>query len=163
MGTGASSRLVLRGADGAENSVRITATDDDGNNTDAAGLSALSFDPAATAGTGRNLSQTQAAQDAKYTLDGLALTSPTNTLSSVVEGVTLTLKKETASPVDVNVSVETVAVQPGAPANGPLMSVSTPSRSTSPGGVLVDSATAIPGASARSARTRLRKRRRIAI
>ncbi|MFD0669585.1 flagellar filament capping protein FliD [Ramlibacter sp. MAHUQ-53] len=111
VGSGAQTRLVLRTPDGADSSVQITAADDDGNSTDAAGLSALAFDPAAAAGSGKNLSQTQAAQDAKYTLDGLALTSPTNTAADAITGVTLTLRKVTTAPVDLTVSVETVAVR----------------------------------------------------
>ncbi len=109
--SGGSSRLVLRSADGADSSIRLTATDDDGNDTDAAGLSALAFDPAATAGAGKNLTQTSTAQDAKFTLNGLALTSATNTPADVMEGITLSLKKVTTAPVDVTVSVETVAVR----------------------------------------------------
>jgi flagellar hook-associated protein 2 len=109
--SGGSSRLVLRGADGADASVRITASDDDGNATDAAGLSALAWDPAAAAGAGRNLTQTQAAQDALYTLDGLSLASATNSPTGVLEGVTLQLKKVTTAPVDLTVSIETMAVR----------------------------------------------------
>lgn len=109
--SGGQARLVLRGADGADSSVRITATDADGNATDAAGLSALAFDPAATAGAGRNLSETQAAQDARFSVDGLALTSATNTPSGVLEGVSLSLKQVTTSPVELTVAIETVAVR----------------------------------------------------
>jgi len=46
VGSGAGTRLVLRGADGAASSVRISASDSDGNDTDTAGLSALAWDPA---------------------------------------------------------------------------------------------------------------------
>lgn len=109
--SGGVARLVLRTADGADSSVRITASDADGINTDTAGLSALAWDPAAAAGSGRNLTQTQAAQDARFTLDGLALTSATNTPADVITGVSLTLRKVTTAPVDLTVSVETVAVK----------------------------------------------------
>lgn len=104
-------RLVLRSADGANSSLRITAADDDGNNSDAAGLSALAWDPAAAVGGGRNLSQTQAAQDAQFTIDGLALTSATNTAADALEGVTLSLKRVTTAPVSLNVSVQSTAVR----------------------------------------------------
>lgn len=109
--SGGTARLVLRGTDGAEQSVRVTATDADGVNTDAAGLSALAFDPAAAAGSGKNMTQSQAAQDAKFSLNGIALTSATNTPANVVDGVTFTLKKVSATPVDITVSVETMAVK----------------------------------------------------
>lgn len=111
VGTGASARLVLRTPDGDAHSVKITASDDDGNATDAAGLSALAFDPAAGAGSGRNLTQTQAAQDAKFTLDGLAQASSTNSPADVLAGVTLTLTQVTTAPVDVTVAVDTASVR----------------------------------------------------
>jgi flagellar hook-associated protein 2 len=104
-------RLVLRGAEGAASSVRLTVVDGDGTATDMAGLSALAWDPAAATGAGRNLGQSQVAQDARFTVDGVALTSATNTPSDVLEGVALTLKKVTASPIQVGVSVQTVAVR----------------------------------------------------
>ena len=44
------SRLLIRSnATGAANAFRTTVTDDDGGNGDAAGLSALAFDPSAGA------------------------------------------------------------------------------------------------------------------
>jgi flagellar hook-associated protein 2 len=109
--SGGTSQLVLRGADGADSSIRLTATDDDGNNTDVAGLSALAWDPAALAGAGKNLSQTQAALDAQFTLDGLALTSASNTPSDVLEGVTLSFKQVTTADVSLSVTVQTMAVR----------------------------------------------------
>jgi flagellar hook-associated protein 2 len=97
-------RLVLTSTStGAQKAVRITATDDDGVNTDANGLSALAFDPANTAG---QMLQTQVAKNAEATINGLAVSSATNTLSNVVSGVTLTLNKETTSATDVKVALD---------------------------------------------------------
>lgn len=104
-------RLVLRANQGAANSVKITATDDDGNNTDSSGLSAIAFDPAAASGSGQNLQQTQAGQDAKYTLDGVQLTSASNTVTGALQGVTFTLKQVTTQPVTTTMSVQTTALQ----------------------------------------------------
>lgn len=109
--SGGISRLVLRGGEGVEHSVRITATDNDGNNTDATGLSALAWDPAAAAGSGRNLTQSQAAQDAAYTLDGIALTSASNNPSDVLEGVSLSLKHVTSGAVSLSISNDTAALK----------------------------------------------------
>lgn len=109
--SGGTSQLVLRGVDGAENSIRLTTVDDDGNATDTSGLSALAWDPAAPVGAGRNLSQTQAAQNAAFTLNGLALQSASNSPTGVLEGVSLNLKKVTTSAVNLTVSVETMAVR----------------------------------------------------
>jgi len=109
-------RLVLRStATGASSSVRISVVDDDGTANDAAGLSALAFDPPTAAAqlppvTGQ-MSQTQAAKDAKATINGLAITSATNTLANVIDGVTLTLGKVTTAPVDVNVALDTATLR----------------------------------------------------
>ncbi|RQP25242.1 flagellar filament capping protein FliD [Piscinibacter terrae] len=102
-------KLVLTSTStGAKSAVRITATDDDGNNTDAAGLSALAFNPPVSSG---QMSQTQGAKNAAATVNGLPVTSATNTLDGVISGVTLTLGKETTSPVQVNVSRDTASIK----------------------------------------------------
>ncbi len=103
------SRLVLTSnATGAASAVRITATDDDGNATDASGLSALAFDPAVAAG---QMSQSQAGKNATATINGLAVSSATNKLENMVPGVTLTLYKQTASPVEVKVAQDTATLK----------------------------------------------------
>lgn len=100
-------RLVVRSnLTGEENAVRITATDDDGNDTDAGGLSALTFDPPSGAG---RMAQTQAAQDALVSINGLSVRSSSNVLDGVVEGLKLTLAKTTPSPVEVKVAPDTEA------------------------------------------------------
>jgi flagellar hook-associated protein 2 len=103
------SRLVMSSTDsGEKNAFRVIATDDDGNNSDAAGLSALAFDPS----TGVNsMTQTQAAANAEATINGLAVSSASNTLSAVLEGVTLTLNKTSATPITVNVTADTTSIQ----------------------------------------------------
>jgi flagellar hook-associated protein 2 len=100
-------RLTLRSiATGATSAVRVTATtDDDGITTDNAGLSALSFNPP-TAGF---MTQTAVAKNLQGTINGLAVTSATNTLTNVIDGVTLTVNKATTSAVDVKVGLDTVA------------------------------------------------------
>jgi flagellar hook-associated protein 2 len=90
---------------GADQSLSVSVADDDGNGTDANGLSALAYDPAATAGAGKNLTQTVAAQDALFTLDGLSMRSSSNTVANAVAGLTLTLgKTNVGSPTAINVS-----------------------------------------------------------
>jgi flagellar hook-associated protein 2 len=102
-------RLVLRStATGVNSAVRVTAVDDDGNNTDALGLSALAFDPATAAG---QMTQSQAAKDTLASINGLPVTSTTNTLANVIDGVTLTLAKETTSAVTVNVGLDTTTLR----------------------------------------------------
>jgi flagellar hook-associated protein 2 len=104
-------RLVFTStATGAANSLKITVADGDGNNTDAAGLSQLAFDPAAAAGAGKNLTQSVAAQDALLKVDGIDVQSSSNTVQNAIAGVTLTLAKaNTGNPTSI-----TVAQSPGA-------------------------------------------------
>lgn len=109
--SGGVSKIVLRGPDGAESAFRITATDGDGQNTDASGLSALAYDPAATVGAGKNLTRTQTAQDAMYKLDGIDLTSATNTPADVLDGLSLNFKAVTTSAVTVSVATDPVQVR----------------------------------------------------
>ncbi|CAN5274885.1 flagellar filament capping protein FliD [soil metagenome] len=88
------SRLVFTStATGAAQSMRISASDPDGGNADATGLSALAYDPAAASGSGRNMTQTVAAADSQFSLDGVALSSPKNQVDGIIDGVTLTLAK----------------------------------------------------------------------
>jgi len=110
---GASNRLVLTSKDtGAASGLRITISDDDGTNADSWGLSQLAFDPAATAGSGKNLTQVQAAQDAKLQIDGISVSKPSNTVTDAIEGLTLNLlKTNTGSPTTLEVSRDTASVQ----------------------------------------------------
>ncbi|XZG69400.1 flagellar filament capping protein FliD [Chitinibacteraceae bacterium HSL-7] len=87
---GSGYRLLLSSSDtGKANSLKISVADDDGNATDAAGLSRFAFDPTGTT----NMSQTQAAQNAEFQLDGIAISKASNTVTDVLQGVTLTLQK----------------------------------------------------------------------
>lgn len=86
-------KLVLTSNDtGVANSLRISVTDDDLNNTDAAGLSRIVYSPVTSAT--RNLTQTQAAQNAAFTVDGIAISKASNTVTDAIQGVTLSLLKE---------------------------------------------------------------------
>lgn len=93
---GTEARLVFSSVEtGTSNAVTVTATDDDGNNTDAAGLSRLAS---------ANLDELAAAQDARFTVDGLSVTSATNTVDDVVDGLTLNLNQaQPGTKVEVSV------------------------------------------------------------
>ena len=78
----------------------------DSNNTDNLGLSRLSY----TAG-GLNLSQTQVAQNAIITVDGLTgISKASNTITDVIQGVTLDLKKGGGVSTTLDVAVDTAAI-----------------------------------------------------
>lgn len=107
-------RLVLGAKDsGAANSLKITVNDDDGIDDDQDGLSLLAYDPVGA--TGKNLTETVAAQNARINLDGLTVTSASNTIQDAVPGVTLNLKTqgETATRLTVSedASVTTKALE----------------------------------------------------
>ena len=94
-------RLALTSqASGAANAMRITVADDDGNNTDAAGLSLLAFD--ATTGGTSNLEEKVAAQDATLVVDGIEVRRATNVAADVLDGITLTLTDEGSTTLTVS-------------------------------------------------------------
>jgi flagellar hook-associated protein 2 len=96
------SRLVVRSREtGAENGFRIQVlSDGDGNPADGSGLSSLAFDPQGFSAMQRTLS----ASNARASVDGLWVESATNTLSGVVDGLTLQLNRAGPDPVNVVVT-----------------------------------------------------------
>jgi len=100
---------VLRSsATGEANGFRIGVTDSDGGNSDGLGLSALAFDPSAGILT---MAQALAASNAAATLNGLAISSTSNTLSNVLDGMTLTLNKVTTAPVQVSAAQDDASIR----------------------------------------------------
>lgn len=86
--------LVLTNAKtGANQHMRLSVSDPDGNNSDNAGLSQLAYNPAASLGNGKNMSERVAAQDARVKIDGISITSRTNTLDQSIAGLTISLLK----------------------------------------------------------------------
>lgn len=103
------SRLILTGTHtGAKNGITVTQSGGDG------GLSALVYDPADTTVTS-TLTQTQAAQDAAFTVNGYAATSASNTVSSVITGVTLNLTKASAATTTTSTATPPVTTTTYAP------------------------------------------------
>lgn len=103
------SRLLLRSnTSGADNAFRTSVVDADGGNADATGLSALAFDPSAGAAV---MTQNQTAANAAATVNGLPVTSTTNVLSNIVDGLTLTLSAVTTAPVSVDVATDKVSLK----------------------------------------------------
>ena len=91
------SRLVIRSRDtGEANGFRITTADDDGNGSDANGLSALAYDPTASVAS---MTQNTAARNANLTINGLAISSASNNIEGAVDGLTVNLLKTGQSTV----------------------------------------------------------------
>jgi flagellar hook-associated protein 2 len=112
--------LLSSSSSGAANGFKITVADgSDSSNTDNAGLSQLAFDPTAAVGAGKNLTQTQAATNAQFTVNGLALSSASNAVTGVISGLTLNLTQAppagsaagTTVQSQVTVGLDTATVQ----------------------------------------------------
>ncbi|BCK86749.1 flagellar hook-associated protein 2 [Sideroxyarcus emersonii] len=99
-------RLVISSStSGASNSLKIT-TNGAGNGVD----TLLAYDPAGT----KNMTQTVAAQNASYTMNGIAMTSSTNTVGGAIQGVTFTLGAITTAPATLTVAHDTNAINTAA-------------------------------------------------
>lgn len=91
---GGSYRLQLQGLDtGAANAISVT---------EGAGV---------TLGLNKPANVVQAAQDANLTIDGLAITRPTNSISGAIDGVTLALTKTTSAPAQLDIAADSTALQ----------------------------------------------------
>jgi flagellar hook-associated protein 2 len=99
------SRLVLKGATGDSNAFKVTVTEGA-----TSGLSALAYDPSADVNNNR---LTQSASNAQATINGIAVSSESNTLTDVIDGLTVKLNKTTPSAVDVTVSQDTDGIKAG--------------------------------------------------
>ncbi len=76
--------LITSEKSGADQAITFSVEDADGNNTDATGLSALATE---------NLEVLSEAKDAIVEIEGLTVTSATNKLENVIDGVTIELTK----------------------------------------------------------------------
>lgn len=99
-GSGTPYRLTLSSQNaGVSNSMKITVAGD------AAISGLLSNDPAAV----QNLTQTVAAQNANFKVNGVAVSKTSNTVSDVIQGVTLSLSKTTTTPTSLTIANDTAA------------------------------------------------------
>jgi flagellar hook-associated protein 2 len=139
---GTGQRLLFSSdATGAENSLEVTVSGDSvGSDSDNTGLSQLAFNSAAT-----NLQQTVAAQDAQITVNGLAITSSSNTFTDSLPGLTLEIEDTSASPVNVSVDLNKAAAETAIRGfvkaynelNGDLSSVASYNAETGEAGILL--------------------------
>jgi len=99
---GSGFRLLFASEDtGAGNSLEVSVVE-----SGPVGLSALEFNASST-----NMSQTVVGEDAIASINGLQITSASNTVSGAIGGVDLTLKAETSGvPVDVTIARDVASV-----------------------------------------------------
>ena len=99
-------RLTIRSdSTGVENALRITATDLDDAPL-ATGLAALAYPPADPAG---GMQQTQAAANARATINGLAVESAVNGFAGVIDSVSFTAVGVMTAPATLTVNNDTAA------------------------------------------------------
>jgi len=98
---------------GANSNMKITVTGDSTlgtlltNDPSQANPTVADTTPSGTANT---MTLTQAAQDASMTINGLPISSHTNTISSAITGLTLNLSTTTTSPITLTVANDTSGI-----------------------------------------------------
>lgn len=108
LNTGSGYKLALTSNDtGLNNTIQVTVADTgDGNSTDMNGLSRLSYAPGAL-----NLTVSQNADDARFKFNGVDVTRSSNTVSDLIQGVTLTLSGTNENaPASLIIKNDTTAV-----------------------------------------------------
>ncbi len=100
-------RIMIRSSEsGKEQAFQITGT------TDGTGEGQSLADLSYTVGqTGGLVTATQQAANAEFELNGLALESATNTPDEVLENVSLTLRKTTTDPVEVDIASDSESIR----------------------------------------------------
>lgn len=94
-------RLVMRSAStGESNAFRVSVSDNDGNNADASGLSALAYD---LYGGSSQMNRAQAASNARGSINGIDVVSETNTVKDVIDGLSVTFGKVTTNDVSITI------------------------------------------------------------
>ena len=106
---GTNFRLVLNNKEtGAENAMQVSVVDDDGIDTDAAGLSSLTYTTEIN-----NMDKTSTAQDAQIVMNGVDIIRSSNDIANVIEGVTLNLGDvtEEGKTVSLRITQDTSGVE----------------------------------------------------
>ncbi len=105
-GSGTPYRLALASrSTGLNSSLKITTSGGDGSIGNL-----LGYDPAAT----QKMTQTLAAQNANLNVNGIVITSASNTVNGAIQGVTLTLKNITTASTTLTVTRDTTAINSAA-------------------------------------------------
>jgi flagellar hook-associated protein 2 len=141
-GSAKPNRLVLTSNQtGAASSMKISVAGD------AALQNLLAYNPDAVSGGVQNLTQTSAAQDAQMSLNGIAISSATNTITGAIEGVTINALK--IGTTSISIATDTSAVERNVAAfvkgyndlNGTLKALTAYNADTKTGGPLIGDST----------------------
>lgn len=114
---GSQVRLLFTADDSGTDTAIAISTVDSGDssgaspNTDSDGLSQLAYNYDDSLGFTGNLSEARASADASFVLNGLTLSSSSNTISNLIEGLDFTFKETMTSAKSVTVSRDTDAIE----------------------------------------------------
>jgi flagellar hook-associated protein 2 len=114
---GSQVRLLFTADDSGANTAIAISTVDSGDssgaspNTDSDGLSQLAYNYDDSLGFTGNLSEARASADASFVLNGLTLSSSSNTISNLIEGLNFTFKETMTSAQSVTVSRDSDAIE----------------------------------------------------
>lgn len=98
--------LMVAENTGLANSLSISVSgDSSGTDEDASGLSQLVYNASVS-----RLQQSSAGSDASFAINGLAVTSSSNTVNDLIDGVSVNLLSTTTSAVTLDIDVDTSAV-----------------------------------------------------
>ncbi|MET0208100.1 MAG: flagellar filament capping protein FliD, partial [Burkholderiaceae bacterium] len=100
-------RLMLRSSSTGEATGFQIQASDDGTDTTHVGLQTLAFD---AAGVGMAAQPIQYGQNAAATINGIPVTSASNTLDGTIPGLSMTLLQETTTPVEIKASTDTASM-----------------------------------------------------
>jgi flagellar hook-associated protein 2 len=110
-------RLVLRSTDTGElNGFRVQASGPDADTPPSSALASLAYDPATPAAGGSDpdtpaTTRTQAAVNARASINGVSVSTASNVLDTAVEGLRITLGKVSDTPVAIQVSADTAGMK----------------------------------------------------
>ncbi len=116
---GSGYRLIINSEkSGVENSLRISVSDDDSNNSDLSGLSLLAYNPVSTTDEAgniiieSNLEEVSQAKNALFSIDGITISNNQNEINNTIPGITLNLNKLTDDGVETfSVEKETAGIK----------------------------------------------------
>lgn len=109
--TGVTATIVNDG--GSSNAYHLMLTSNNtgaSNSFSVSGVSGLNYSPASTATT-NDLTSVQKGVDAKLSVDGISITSASNTVSTAIQGVTLNLTGTTTTATTLTVATDSSAIQ----------------------------------------------------
>jgi len=101
-------RLLVRNSQtGTDNGFAIHVPNHEGNSK----LAALAYDPVSIANGQSGMERTVQAKDARFSINGMDVTSSNNTITDVVPGITLQLHKTSSTPVEIASGNDSQAVK----------------------------------------------------